>query len=347
MKLPWQNREIRQQASNYTDAIIAQLTADASGSATNVGGLGALEICAGLWGRAFMAATVSPDTIATRALTPSIMQLIGRELVKNGAALFEIMVEDGIVGLMPASYWDVYGHTSNPMEWTYRATTVGPDNTTTKYLTGARVVHPRYGTSPADSWVGVAPMNRALVTGKLVGTLEARLSQEIGGPVGSVMPLPSGQRDALKNDLKGLKGGMALVDTVADWATTLASKPGSDWVQKRIGADPPSSLIALRRDLTMEIFDACGVPASLASGGSDGTAQREAYRRFAANTIQPVLGLVAEELALKLDVPGLKFDVSGLYANDMVGRSTAFRNMVNGGMDVTQALGISGLMIED
>lgn len=91
---PW-NREERQGADTtsstaYSDARLAALLAAAQGDgAADVNAIAAAEIAAGLWGRAFASARVEPDTLATRAITPATLELVGRELVSatNGVKL--------------------------------------------------------------------------------------------------------------------------------------------------------------------------------------------------------------------------------------------------------------------
>jgi len=70
----------------------------------------------------------------------------------------------------------------------------------------------------------------------------------------------------------------------------------------------------------------------------------ESWRRFVMGSVEPVAELVAAELAGKLDLPGLKFDFSSLWAHDMAGRAQAFKQMATAGMDIAQAAGLSGLM---
>lgn len=60
-------------------------------------------------------------------------------------------------------------------------------------------------------------------------------------------------------------------------------------------------------------------------------------------TIQPVLDGLAAELAFKLDAPGLRFDLSGLWAHDAVGRSQTYANLVGAGMDSGRAEALAGL----
>ena len=57
--------------------------------------------------------------------------------------------------------------------------------------------------------------------------------------------------------------------------------------------------------------------------------------------------VVASELAVKLDIPGLSFDFSALFASDLSGRARAFQSMVGGGMDVGKAAALAGLMVDD
>ena len=137
------------------------------------------------------------------------------------------------------------------------------------------------------------------------------------------------------------------MDSVSTWADNAQSKPLQDWASKRIGADPPTELIALRRDLITSVLDACGVPAELTGQQADGTAQRESFRRFATTTVMLVLNGVATEFGKKVDTPNLKFDLAGMYAHDLAGRAQSFQRLVQGGLDVEQALIISGLMVED
>ena len=66
--------------SSYTDTLVASLTSNAhrrQGSA-NLYATAALEACAGLVGRAFAAAEVNAPPAIAAALTPSLLELIGR-----------------------------------------------------------------------------------------------------------------------------------------------------------------------------------------------------------------------------------------------------------------------------
>ena len=122
--------------------------------------------------------------------------------------------------------------------------------------------------------------------------------------------------------------------------------PRGDWQPRRIGANPPEAMIELRKEVQASILAACGCPGSLIER-SDGTLAREEMRRFLHSTISPVARVVAEELAVKLDTPGLALDFSALFASDRSGRARAFQSMVGGGMEVEKAAALAGLMVDD
>ena len=341
MKIPFLNRP--ETRAGYTDAVIEHLLKEASGGSTaSIASLGVVEACAGLWGRSFASATVTPSSMATAALTPPVLEAIGRRLLLRGEAVFEIVVEDGAVRLVEASNWEI----EERGQWLYRADFSTPEGTYSRTLSASRILHPRIGTTPKRPWQGETPIPSA--TAKLAAQLETKLTQEVGGPVGSFLPLPhKGSVTQLQADVDKLAGQTVLVEsTSVDWGGGKDSAPKGDWQTRRIGADPPESMIGLRKDVQASILAACGCPGSLIER-SDGTLSREEMRRYLHSTISPVARIVASECAVKLDTPGLAFDFSALFASDLSGRARAFQSMVGGGMDVGKAAALAGLMVGD
>ena len=152
MKIPFLNRP--ETRAGYTDAIVEALLKEATGGTTaSVASLGVTEACAGLWGRSFASATVTPDTTATAALTPAVLEAIGRRLLLHGEAVFEITVEDGAVKLVEASNWEIEERGA----WLYRADFSTPEGTYNRTLTADRVLHPRIGASAKRPWQGESP----------------------------------------------------------------------------------------------------------------------------------------------------------------------------------------------
>ena len=152
---------------------------------------------------------------------------------------------------------------------------------------------------------------------------------------------------ALRTTIGALRGKAALVPTTSGGWGDADEAPGRgavDWAVRRLGASPGAPLVSLRDGAALAILAACGVPVELVNGG-DGTALREAWRRFLHSTVQPLAGVLAVELTRKLDVDvGLSFD--GLFASDLSGRARAFQSLVGGGMDVGRAAALAGLMEE-
>ena len=151
----------------------------------------------------------------------------------------------------------------------------------------------------------------------------------------------------MKGDIRNLRGSVALVEKLADWASGGAAQGGaSEWQPRRIGAAPPPGVVEVARQATLEVLGACGIPPSLLSSDSGDSGQREGFRRFLHTTLQPLARIVQAELSEKLD-GDVKLDLSATFASDLSGRSRAFASMVNGGMSLEKAAGLAGLMEAD
>ena len=347
--------ETRATGGSYTDAFTSALVQVASGDATaDPGGLAALETAAGMFSRAFSSAEVEGSDAARAALTPSVLGLIGRSLIRRGECLFLIDVTENGVRLRPAGYWDIRGFGPEE-EWQYRMDVFGPSGSRSYYRPGAGVVHVRLAIDAARPWRGISPLSWARSTATLAANLENRLSEEAGGAVAHVLPMPSAEADAgdedggkplkqLREDVAAARGRTVFVETnAAGHGEGRAAAPARDWVPSRIGADPPATLAGLRNDASTWILNACGIPPSLAAVNSDGTAQRESYRRWSMGAVGPISKVVEEELSLKFGAPvSLSFD--RLMSGDITGRARAFQSLVGAGMDPGKAAGLAGLM---
>ena len=350
MRWPWDRTEKRQQSGGaYSDAIIALIQSRAGGNSVGEpGAIAALEIAAGLWARAFASAELSP---AIPAVTSSVLASIGRELVRRGQSVWGVDVRRGQITLTPAGSWDVAGG-ADPASWFYRLDLFGPSGNETRVYPSESVLHFKFGVDPARPWQGTSPLSFARATGKLAANLELRLGEEAGARVGYLLPVPADGGDggiddplaSLKNDLAALAGNTALVETTAaGYGEGRAAAPQSDWKAQRMGANPPQTLAELRGDAAMAVAAACGVPPGLTTDKAEGSGQRESWRRFCFGTVQPVARCVAEELAFKLDAPGLRLNFDRLFASDLAGRSRAVGVLVKAGMNLERAAKLAGL----
>ena len=271
MRWPWQNRDADDASADletrsYSDAVVAAILAQAKGVTAQPTTTAALEACAGLVGRSFAGARIegAPDIIGD-ALTPSLMAMIGRALIRYGEIVLVPDVSDaGQLVLLPASSHTVTG-TSDA--WEYQATLSGPSTTTTIKLPADGVVHCRYACDPARPWRGIGPLGVASLAGKLSAETAKMLGDEAASPHGYVLPLPVDGADptveALKADLASAKGGLSLVQSTAGHYSTEdpRSGPRQDWTAKRLGADVPDAMIRLAQMASVDVYSACGFSA--------------------------------------------------------------------------------------
>ena len=343
---PFRKREAR----SYTSRVIAESTAAADSLSTAAPTeTAALEAAASLYAHCFAAATLEPEI---PALTASVRALIARNLVRLGQDFHQIEVREGRTVLVPVGYAYPYSNSPDPLAWLYQSSVYTPSGSRHEWILGGAMLHCRYAVDPERPWIGLPPWQWASAAGTLAANAEARLAEEAGGSVGRVIPLPaamsgSGDEDRLgkfKADFAKLKGKAILVPTTADGGGEgRMAAPLQDWTQKRIGPAPDKELVTLRGDAAHAILAACGVPAALVDANADGTAQREAWRRFAMGPLAGLAAVVEEEIEAKLGVPA-RFNFRALWAHDMAGRASSFKAMVAGGMDPAKAAALSGLM---
>ena len=349
MRWPWQRPEKRE--SSYEGALVGLLRERAEGtSAGDPTALASLEACAGLWSRAFAAARLEPEI---PAVTPQHLALMGRDLIRHGDSLFILDMMAGRLVLKTCGSWDVRGG-PDESEWMYRVSRYGPTHESTRYLPSDSVAHFRFAYDAARPWRGLGPLQWARTGAALTANAELRLSEEASGSVSRLIPVPQDGGDGgdadplagLKADIAAGKGRALMVETVAaGWGEGKAAAPMSDWTQRRLGPDPADGFRALWGDGCEMVVAACGVPAALISGKADGTLARESWRMFLHGALAPTARIVADELARKFDVPGLKFDFSSLYASDLQGRATSAAKLAAiEGMTADMALQIAGLM---
>ena len=336
--------EIRSYTDALTNAYIAQAL-----DGTEPGGIAALEVAAGLYSRAFASAVVEPQNAYTRNLTPDVLGLMGRSLVRRGESLHYLNVEDGQVVLHPVGSWNVFG-TFEEKGWTYRLTFNGPSETETKWVQGDSVLHPRYGTHPERPWAGVSPLHFAGVTAKLAANLEQRLSEEAGGPVGHLLPVPSsttGKANSklagLQKDLDALRGQNVLIESTAgNWSEGKNNAPRGDWEARRLGAAFPMPNVSLHDQVYRHVLSACGIPVELGISGGSGQGSREAYRRFIFSSVMPLSKIVEGELSKKLGVT-VTLSFKDLQAHDLSGRATSYKKLIESGMSPADAMAVVSL----
>ena len=114
----------QQQQDLILAALIARGGTSGGRSLANVQATAALEASAGLTGRSFAAADVSGPSMYTDAITPDLLEIVGRELIRRGELVCLIDTSDGLA-LWPAQSYDTDGP-PDPRRWIYRVTVGGP-----------------------------------------------------------------------------------------------------------------------------------------------------------------------------------------------------------------------------
>ena len=352
----WPFKPKTETRAGYADALIQTLIASADGeSAAKVAATGAMEAVCGLVGRAFASAEVSAPAPVSAALTPAVVGHIGRSLVKHGDLVMAIEATGEALRFVAVESYDVLGD-HDPASWRYRVTLSGPSAMVTRSDVSAdEIAHFRYSYDSARPWAGIGPMQVASLTGRLSANVASALADEAGTTRGFLLPVPRKDGDdatlsALKGDLKSLRGGLNLVESMTEqWSAQSGmgsrSADSKQWEPRRVGASPPPALVALAEQAAREVFSACGISPAL-FGGADGTAAREAWRQALFGVIAPLGRMVSSELSAKFGEE-VKLDWQELRASDLSGRARAFAGMVQAGMDLEKAAALSGLLLDE
>ena len=349
MRWPWSKPEKRDSGGDFSDAVVRLIEAQAAGTVADISSTAAVEAASGALSRALSSATVEGEGWVRDAVTPAVLGQVGRDLIRSGDSMHVIRVgRDGGVRLIPASSWHWEGG-EDPEGWTVRVTTYGPSTSTTRHLPASGVVFVRWGSTPGTPYVGTGPLSWAHTTARLQAETERSLADEAKGPIAQLLAVPSDGGDggtedplaAMKTDIASARGRALLVETVAAaWGEGRTAAPSRDWIASRLGPNPPESVVHAADMAFQRVLAATGTPPSLFVD-ADGTAQREAVRRWHLGTVLPLARLVEHELTQKLETPvKLRFDS---YAMDLVSRSQVVAKLTAAGVALPVALAAVGL----
>ena len=345
----WRPRERRQAGDGYTSSIVSAIEAAAAGGVDVGTATAAVEIGAGLWGRALSLADVSPRSSRTAAITPEFLELAGRELGRRGELVCDIDVAGGRVHLFPASssYVVIGGH--RPDSWIYTLTLYGPGRTVTVYRHRAGVAHLAYGRTVARPWEGRAPWQSASLAGTLLAGVERQLAGEARGSSGYILAIPDtgdhGQDadadtdplDSLRTDLAAAGGKTVLAPTTAaGYGAGPAAAPPGDYRSARFGMNPPESTVEARRDVERSILGCYGVPPILFAGTGAGSGMREGWRQLIGLTVEPLATLIGSQLSEALGVE-VTLDMRRARAADVTMLARAVGSLTTAGMALDAA----------
>ena len=325
---------------NYTTTVVDSLFHAATGSTSSarVSGIAALEAASGFVGRCFASARLEGSV----PIRPSVLEYIGHAMIRHGEALLWIRVRAGRLELLPIASFDVRGD-YDPATWRYLIEMRGPSTTTRINAQEADVIHPKFSVDPNLPWCGVGPLQRAAIAGRLSAEVSTALMEESSMTRGAVLPMPT-RGDGLpelKADLKKLKGRVAFVEAHDSTGYGDSRKtPGAGWDLKRIGANPPETLVKLHDQASREVYAAIGLNPALFTAG-DGTALREIFRQAVHSLVAPLGILVSAELSQKLETD-ISLDFSRVMAADIQGRARSLKSLTEAGVPLDRALELAG-----
>ena len=184
MLWPWQKREAPTSVT-YTGKRIAELLARSTAPAVDAAAIAAVQIAAGLYEAALVAATFEAPGIKFPAWLRAV---VGRSLIERGefVALIDLDPDTLDLALLPCASWDVTGR-ARPADWSYRVDVATPSRTFTRRVPAEGVVHVRLNAAAAAPWRGRAPWAVAPTTSALAGRIEKALEKEAQLPVGKLV----------------------------------------------------------------------------------------------------------------------------------------------------------------
>ena len=207
--------------TSYTDALVLAALRQArgnNGTPVTAMATGALEAVAGAVGRAFAQAEVSGPSWAVAALTPDVLMMIGRAMIRRGDNVYHLETSpDAGLTILPAQTHYVAGGPT-PSSWRYNVYLPGPSVGHSLDAEATDLLHVRYAVDPETPWRGHGPLQVAADTGRLSAEVLSALADEASTSRGQFLPLPAtGENTAqLEIDIKKGRGAMLTTDTTAD-----------------------------------------------------------------------------------------------------------------------------------
>ena len=336
-----QRQEVATAESTQTDLVVNRSSASNYPQAYN---LAIVESCISLIANCFVQATITPERY-NRIIRKDLLANLVRTVLTTGEAVAVIEVINDQIVLVEAGNFSVDGNTTDRNKWIYQCYIPMPTAHKTIRTSGNGVIHLKYSTESSANFQGLSPLYQAQNTAGLLYSLDKKMDEEAQTSTGQILSftMDSTEPDNLKNYqehyqfLQKLKGGV-FVERQNRERGSKQSFVG----RTRLGPEFSNSSIELRDRLEANIASSFGVPIELIIADGEGTATREAFRRFILTTVQPLAIRAAEEFSDKLE-DNIEFKFERLRSADLQGIGRAVKSLVNSGIALDQALEMSGL----
>lgn len=354
MRWPWSKPEKR--SGSHTEGLLTAFETRAN-SVSNAGATAAVEAVSRAVSHALMSCEVEGPDWAKRAISPPWLAITGRSIVRRGEALSVIRMRGVDLRLTPAGYWSWEPMQTKDDEdeddWMVRASTYGPNSTTTRLLTRDQVVYVAWGAGPDLRHIGRPPTSWASLTARTTGETERSLGDEGASPVAQIIPLPEGSGDVSSDDdsdpwahirlaISGAKGGVLMPETTrGGHGDGDINAPRRDWESRPVHGQPSEAMVMATREAFTRMLAASGMPPQMIDPTAPSTGMREAVRQFYLLTLRPITLLLQHELSRRLETEiTLKHDEAAYM--DVAGRAGAVKKLVDAGVD--PALAYASLM---
>ena len=332
-------RAVLEVTGDYSDALFAQVT-----GAVISGGIAAVEAVAGRVASMLSVACVEGGKRSEQALTPTVLAMIGRQLIERGESLHAVKVRrGGSIYLCPAQEaWTVYGG-EDPEEWVVDATLAGAQTVYQYKAPRPGWLHIIRDATPGYPWKGVSGLQRSQVTNAMATAAEDALLREARMPVKALIPMPQGSLDkaTLRSDIQNRAYQVAFPETTAGgFGSGRTSAPTTDWKPHRLTPMPHDALVQAASDAQARVVAALGAhPALIGGGGGTGTVDREAVKQFRKFLMQPIARLIEENSVRAF---GERITISWPASVEAMGiKSKTADSLVKLGVDPQEALKIA------
>ena len=331
--------ETRASDTDYTAVALAAIQAASSGVA-GVRGLDVYQGALNLIENAASSATLEGEF--ADVLLPHL-GAIARGLTDCGEATYELQVDGaGRLVLLPAVITAVTG-TASPAGWVYTLMRSGPSEQTVVTRPAAGVVSFRAHSDPRTPYRGRGAIARGN-SGALLAAIETQFGAEA-----RFKPARAVSAGVSKEQRTGVTEAIAKGGVVTISGGHMSGRDQAGALQTGvIRGEYTAPAVALHSDLTRLVAGAMGLPAGLLLSDGDGASARESFRRFAAVTVSPLLGIVAREWAAK--VGPMSFNLDALRASDETARARALGSraqavskLVASGVSLDEALSLAGV----
>ena len=352
MRWPWSNPQPQpRERRSYTDSLLLAQQQYVNAETASTAASAAVEAVGGLLARSLTCATVAGPSWALAAISPCWLGQVARELVRFGQHL-SVMDLDGSGELMltPAAHWHWRGPARPEREWRATASLYGPSDTITAEVSREETVFVQWSRLSSRPYVGYAAARLSELAAKAAAEVEKSLGDEASGPIAQIIPIPdqkSGDDDEfedVRDAIPKARGDAMLLETTAGGFGDRGGAPLRDWKSERLGPKPPEALVRLADATFSRLVAASGASVALFTD-ADGTAQREALRRWHLYTVLPTVKLLETELRARLEAD-IRLTVDH-YGADLAGRAAAFAKLVAGGMELEKAAAVSGVLMDD